>query len=383
VSTEKGSVFDRIAERMAACGAEDMVPLHIGDTYLPPAGPARLEGLEPGELPGYGGYAPTKGREELRLWCAAKAREVNRIPGVDPAWIQVTGGATSALFAAMRGCLEPGAEVLLTAPWWPVITTVCAAAGVGWREAPLYLQAAQDPGADLEALLEGVAGPGVKALYVSTPNNPSGVVLSREQLEQVAAFARRRDLLVLSDEAYEDFIFTGREHLSIAALPGMAERTVTTFSFSKTCALSGYRLGYAVAPPPIAARLEQVVTGSLYNAPTPAQGLVLRAMERREEWFPELRERYRLGWQAIREELALPSSGSEGGFFLFPDVGPALGGGDVWDLVDRLLAAGVSVSPGYVSGPSYRSHIRICFVSVEPERLREGVRRINRVVGRG
>src|SRR5262245_2013137 len=186
-------------------------------------------------------YLQTAGVPRLRELIAAKLRDKNQTPVDDPEHVLVTNGGIHGIYIVCRALLEPGDEVLVPDPLWPAgAGNVLAAKGVAvsW---PL-----RDSGKswhyDLDALVARIT-PKTRAIYLNSPHNPTGAVLSRADLERIAAIARERGLWVLSDEAYEDVVFDG-EHVSIASLPGMYERTIPMYTFSKSYAMTGLRLGY-------------------------------------------------------------------------------------------------------------------------------------------
>ena len=164
----------------------------------------------------------------------------------------MTAGGTHALFIAFQALLSPGDELLVLSPHWMAVPKLVALAhGARYRTMPAYLDLLEDrltPAAFADRLRLALR-PETRGIYVNTPNNPTGAVLTRPQLEAIAGVARERDLWVVSDEAYEHLLFDGAQHVSMASLPGMAERTVSVYTFSKTYAMTGWRVGYMVSPP--------------------------------------------------------------------------------------------------------------------------------------
>src|ERR1044071_1047911 len=189
-------------------------------------------------------YAPSSGIPELRAAIADKVRERNRIP-VDEENVIVLTGGMQGLFGAFQSTINPGDEVLVFSPYWTPIKDLIA-----------HCEGATVLVPTTEARREGFAQtlaryttPRTRAIYYNTPTNPSGVVFTRAEAEEVARFAQARDLVVIADEAYEDLVYDG-EHVSIASLDGMFERTITSYTLSKSYAMTGWRLGYAVAAEP-------------------------------------------------------------------------------------------------------------------------------------
>ena len=236
------SIFARLSERFRSL-PPDFVPMHIGDTWRLPPEEARLETLDWGRAPDLYRYSHPSGLAPLLEALARKLRERNGIPAT-PDWLQVTHGATHALSCAARTLLDPGDEVLLLAPYWPLIPGVLSSMGAVPVEVPFSSRLLDRPDEDVEALLEAARTPRTRAVYFATPNNPDGHVLTRAHLEALGGFLRRHDLFGLADEVYEDTLYDGRTHVSLASLPGMAERTLSVYSFSKSYALAGARVGY-------------------------------------------------------------------------------------------------------------------------------------------
>ena len=174
-------------------------------------------------------------------------RKKNGIPIGGPDEVMVTTGGIHGVFAICQGLLEPGDEVLVPDPEWPPAQGNVACARAVPVPYPLHESRGWRPDVDE---MRGSITPKTRAIYLNSPNNPTGGVLTRADLEAIADLARERDLWVISDEAYEDVLFDGHEHISIASLPGMYARTIPLYTFSKTYAITGLRLGYiAVARP--------------------------------------------------------------------------------------------------------------------------------------
>ena len=188
-------------------------------------------------------YAPSSGIPELRRAILEKVRTRNGIPCDDEAPVVVNGGMQG-LFAAFSTLLDPGDEVLLFSPYWTPIVDL-----IGYHKAQAVLvptAAARRKG--LAAALAEKTTPRTKLIYWNSPNNPTGDVFSRAETEEVAEFARERGLAVISDEAYEDLVYEGEPVVAIGSLPGMSERTITCYTLSKSYSMTGWRLGYVVAP---------------------------------------------------------------------------------------------------------------------------------------
>ncbi|MCU1277968.1 MAG: Aspartate aminotransferase, partial [bacterium] len=234
---------------------------------------------------------------------------------------------------------------------------------------------------DAAAILEPHITARTAALYLTTPNNPDGKQLARRHLEQLAELARRHDLWVLADEVYEDLAWA-EPHLSIASLPGMAERTLTVFSLSKSYALAGHRLGYVVGAAAPMHALRKIANHTVYNVPSLLQraALALVTDPSSRTWLAETKERYRQARDEAGALVQAPHFVPDGATYLFVDLSRWAPSGDLWPLVERLLDAGVSIAPGEQFGRDFARHARICFTAVAPDRLRVGLARMAAVL---
>jgi aspartate/methionine/tyrosine aminotransferase len=402
------SVFATLGEMMRRA-PPGVIQLHVGDAFCSPPAEARFEAPDwPTHEAEHGlyRYGHPHGLPELRAALAEKLRRRNGLmAGADD--VQVTCGATQAIFAGVRALLDPGDEVLVAAPYWPLIRGIVRAAGGVPVEVPLTQPLYDDPGADPAALLEPHVTPRTVALYLITPNNPDGKILSRAQLERLAAFCQAHDLWCLADEAYEEYVFpppraaapgaaSGRAaagavapaplHVSIGALPGMADRTLTSFTFSKSYAMSGTRLGYLYAPEPARAAMRRIANHVVYNPPDAAQWCGLGALRAGDAWVERMRRDY-----AEARDLtvdALRAAGAEfhapeGGAYVFARVPPRLAAGGSWAFIERAVQAGVSLAPGEAFGRDYTAWFRVCYTAVGADDLREGLARLARALASG
>jgi aspartate/methionine/tyrosine aminotransferase len=245
-------------------------------------------------------------------------------------------------------------------------------------EVPLSSRLFEDPSLDVGALFEEKATPRTRAVYLITPNNPDGKVLAPRQLESVARFAKARGLWVLSDEVYADYVYEGT-HASMARIEGMAERTLTVYSLSKSHALAGARVGFAVAPERVVAVARRISTHTVFNVPVASQRVAMAALAASDAWLEEARRRYR----AARDLAvgALAGTGVRlhvpgGGSYVFVDFAPVLGGRPLTDLLERAVDLGVLVAPGDAFGEGYATCARVCFTSCTEDRLGLGLARL-------
>jgi len=347
-----------------------LFPLQVGDTWLEPAVGARMEDLREADFPGLHRYGPTGGIAPLVDAIVAKLRERNAL-AVEPAQVLVTAGATSGLACAVSALCDPGEEVLICAPFWPLIRGIVRSQRATPVEVPFFDRVATI--ADALAALEAKRTARTVALYYSTPSNPSGRVLAGDWLEALAAWARRHDLWLLSDEVYEEFVYRG-EHVSTARFA--PERTISAFSFSKSYGMAGNRVGYLAGPAPAIAEAHKVSVHSAYHAPTAAQVAALRALEGGAEWVKRARESYaRVGREAAAL-LRLPEPA--GSCFLFADAAARLDERGLAGFLADCFADGVVVAPGASAGEAYGSWVRLCYTVLPPDAALEGVRRLAR-----
>ncbi|MEN8185347.1 MAG: pyridoxal phosphate-dependent aminotransferase, partial [Myxococcota bacterium] len=278
------AVFSPVGQPLA--GTRDLVPLNVGDTWMPPLEGARMQDLLEADHPELHRYTDPRGLPALLEGVTEKLRERNGID-CDPASVVITAGATGALACAVASCVEPGEEVLILAPFWPLIRGIVHTFRGRPVEVPFFdrVGSADDAVAAVEAKLSSRT----VALYVSTPSNPTARVLPEEWLVRLAELARRENLWLFSDEVYEDFVYRGK-HVSLARFA--PERTVSVFSFSKAYGMAGHRVGYLCAPPELASAAEKVVTHTCYQAPTAAQFAALRALELGGAWLQRARRSY-------------------------------------------------------------------------------------------
>ena len=330
------------------------------------------------ETPGWNTYTHYSGVDALREAIAAKAREYNGI-AADPdpfeGHIVVTAGATGAFSCLFDVIIEPGDEVLVFEPFYNYHLKSLALRGGRAHFIPLREPDWHFDPKDLEAQLS----PRTRAVLVNTPSNPAGKVFTREELGVIARCCLAHDLLAITDEVYEYMVYDGAEHVSLATLPGMAERTVTVTSFSKTLAITGWRLGYVIAPPPIAQKIGLVNEFNYACAPAPLQHAIVDAVRN----SPELRTLKSL-YAPKRDLLARALEGAgfrvsrpRGAYYLMADY-TALGFPDDYAAVRGLIEQiGVGCVPGSAFFTPGRGNnlVRFCFAFYDAG-LREAAGRL-------
>jgi aspartate aminotransferase len=346
-----------------------------GEPYMatpPPIKDAMNRALQRGETR----YAPSSGIPELRTAIVAKVARKNGIPADRESPIVVNGGMHG-LFASFATLLNPGDEVLLFSPYWtPIVDVITYHGAVPVR---VSTEAARRDG--LFRTLEQAATDKTRVLYWNSPVNPTGEVFSRAEVEEMSRFVFERGLAVISDEAYEDLIYEGESHVSPASLPGMEERTISVFTFSKTYSMTGWRAGYVIVPERYRAAMRSVVLYTINGVSTPTQWAALEALSFPDDFLREARE----GYRRRRDRLAagLASAGFQvekprAALYLFPKI-PAFLGSDSRKAAETLLdMVKVATVPGMVFGPEGEGHLRFSF-SVAEEMISGGVEALSTI----
>jgi N-succinyldiaminopimelate aminotransferase len=368
-----GSVYSALAHRLASHPGETY-PLHVGDTWMEPAEGCRMEDLHATTYPGMHRYATPQGLPRLLEVAAARIARRSGAP-CSPQQMLITTGATGALGAVAGTLLEDGDEVLLAAPYWPLISGIVSSFHGSPVPVPLIGEA--DSAATAVELFEARRSERTVAIYLNTPNNPTGEILPLDWLEALAAWATKHGLWILADEVYEDYVYDGRQTYLRALAP---ERTFSVHSFSKAFGMAGNRCGYLAGPSPVMTELRKIGTHSFYSAPTAAQLAGIRALEgAADEWLADAVEQYRqLGRSAAQRLGAPPPRGST---FLFLDVAEHLADRGLEGFLEDCVNQGLFLAPGPRFGP-YPTHVRLCFTSVEPQRVARGVEVLAGLLGR-
>jgi aspartate/methionine/tyrosine aminotransferase len=302
-------------------------------------------------------YAPSSGISELRAALSKKVKDRNRIPATVDDIIVVNGGMQG-LFGTFQSVLDPGDEVLLFSPFWTPIRdliTYCQAD-------PIFVSTADARQHGIAATLARHVSPRTRAIYYNTPQNPSGTVFDRADAEAVARFALENDLIVFADEAYEDLVYE-HDHVSIASLPEMFERTITSFTFSKSYSMTGWRIGYVVAKEPWMTGLRKTTLYSSNGVSTPSQWAALAALETPVSTLLEICGQYRQRRDLLirgLNELGLTCAPPPGAFYAFPDVSRVHHESRAAAAI-LLEKAQVATVPGIVFGEHGEGHLRFSF----------------------
>lgn len=351
---------------------EDILLLSVGDPDFdtpPPIVQAAIDSL----LNGHTHYTEVRGKRALRERIAARHRQRSGQP-VDADQVVVLPGAQCGLFSVAQCLLDPGDEVIVPEPMYVTYEALFGACGA--RVVPVPLRA--EFGFRLQAAdVAAAITPRTRALAINSPHNPSGASLPRATWEAIAALCLDHDLWLMSDEVYSELLFEG-EHVSPASLPGMAERTVTLNSLSKSHAMTGWRLGWAVAPRELAAHLENLALCMLYGLPEFIQDAACVALDSELPELAAMREAYRQRRDLVCRSLegcpGLHVLKPDGGMFVMVDIRAT--GLSAQAFAECLLdRQGVSVLAGEAFGPSAAGHIRVGLV-LGSAPLTEACRRI-------
>ena len=359
------SAYSTLAARLDRFAGESY-PLHVGDTWMEPPAGTRMEDLRVAEHPGMHRYASVHGLPALLDAIVERERAQTGL-ALERENVLVTAGATGGLGAVAGAILEPGDEVLVLAPYWPLIVGIVHSFH-GTPVAVPVLAGEVDTADGAVAACERRRGARTVALYLSTPNNPSGRLLPRAWVEALVEWAARHDFWVISDEAYEGFVYAG---VHTRALPLEPERTFLAQTFSKRYGVAGNRCGYIVGPREVMVELRKVSTHTFYSTPTAAQLSAVRALAGPgDTWAAAARAQYAETGRRAAERLGVPAPA--GSTFLFLDVAPSLDERGLAGLLSACVDRGLLVAPGPSFGP-YPTHVRLCYTAVEPERALRGV----------
>jgi aminotransferase len=361
-----------------AATMEDVVTLGIGEPNFTTPAHIMQKGID-SLLQGHTGYTSNSGTIELRR---AVSRLIERRYGLSydaESEVLITVGVSEALWLALRAVLDPGDEVLVVEPCFVANAAAVEMAG----GVPVPVQAHIDNDFQITgAALEAAVTPRTRAILLSYPNNPTGAVLERSYLLEVAAVAERHDLVVLSDEIYERLVYDW-EHISFATLPGMFERTIVMSGMSKSYAMTGWRIGYVTAPAPLVEAMRKLHQYLIMSAPTMGQEAALEAIEHGEAAVEEMRAQYDRRRRLIVDgfnALGLRCFEPRGAFYAFPSVA-VTGMGDEAFCECLLMEERVAVVPGSAFGSSGAGFVRASYATSE-ENIERALERMARFMQR-
>jgi aspartate/methionine/tyrosine aminotransferase len=323
---------------------------------------------------GYTRYPPAKGFSDLRRAIAEKLEDKNGIHADPNSEIFVAVGAMQAIFNTVLHLIDPGDEVIVIDPGYDYYSQIRLFGGI-----PVRVAAREENGFKVDPdELKKTVTPKTKLMILNTPANPTGALLDEEILKAISETAKAHEIFVLSDEPYEDIVFDGNRHVSMAAIDGMKELTVSAFTLSKSYAMTGWRVGYAVAPKPIVDEMEKLMEHMVSGVTAVAQRAALAAITGPQDCLDDMREAYRRRRQVVYDGLNAIEGISclmpESTFYAFPNV-TRLGLGS-WDLAKYLVKEHkVALVPGSIFGENGEGYLRLSFAAGTDE-LKEGLARI-------
>jgi aminotransferase len=362
-----------------ASGLDGVISLGLGDPdHATPAHivEAAKAALRDGRC---NGYTDPAGLIELRRAIAAKLRRDNGFEADPETEITVTTGGQEGLFLLIQCLLDPGDEILVQDPRYSSYDEAIRRAGAIGVELPTC----EAEGFDLDpAVVAARITPRTKAILLITPGNPSGSVISPDNLRAIAALAIEHDLLVIADEIYEKYVYEDAQHLSLASLPGMRGRTITLNGFSKTYAMTGWRLGYVVAPPALTTAIRSLKGTVSVCAPVPSQWAGVAAMEGPQDCVEFFRTSYderRRALMSALDDCGFTYGYPRGAFYIFANTSST--GIPAFELAHRLLLEGrVLVFPGTGFGENWKDYLRFSLLQPTPILL-EALNRLRLVLG--
>lgn len=360
-----------------AAKMEDVISLGVGEPDFVTPWPIRescVYGLEQG----YTSYTANRGLPELREEIARHYADVYETHYDAATDILVTVGVSEALDLAMRALLAPGDEVLIPEPCY-VSYQACTILAGG---IPVAVPAKQENEFRITpAELEEHVTPRTKVLLIGYPNNPTGAIMTREDLLAIADFAQEHDLIVISDEIYGDLTYGGEAHICFSSLPHMQERTLLLNGFSKAYAMTGWRIGYALGAPEIIAAMTKIHQYTMLCAPITAQLAAIEALRHGEKYMKKMVAEYDRRRRLIYEgfmKMGLNCFEPKGAFYIFPDITST--GYTSEEFAEKLLEAEhVALVPGSAFGDCGEGHVR-CSYATSVDKISEALARIENFV---
>jgi aminotransferase len=363
--------FDMLAEM------KDVISLTIGEpdfTTPEPIIRAAIASLEAGETH----YTANGGIIELRQLIAADLEARNGVTYDPRTELVITVGASEGLDATLRAVINPGDEVIHHEPCFVAYGPCIQLAG----GVPVAIPTTDRTDFRITAeMVEAAITPRTRAIFLGYPNNPTGAVLNREELTAIGAVAERHDLLVISDEIYEQLVYGDHQHTAFPSLPGMRERSVLIGGFSKSYAMTGWRIGYVAAPAALMAGIAKVHQYGIMCAPTAAQHAAMEAIRSGAPYVAEMRAEYdrrRRLMTGRLNQMGLLCFEPEGAFYCFPNI-TATGLDDETFAQELLREEKVAVVPGSAFGPSGAGHVRMCYATAYDD-IVEAMDRMERFV---
>ena len=365
--------FDIVAEM------DDVISLGVGEPDFDTPWHIRDEGIYSLEK-GRTFYTSNSGLKELRMEIAAYLQRTQGLEYHYLSQIFVTVGGSEAIDLAMRAMINPGDEVLIPQPSY-VSYEPCVVMADG---KPVMIELKEENQFRLTPEeLEAAITPKTKILVMPFPNNPTGAIMEREDLEKLVPIIEKHDLFVVSDEIYGELTYGGKKHVSIAALPGMQERTILINGFSKAYAMTGWRLGYACGPKEVIGQMVKIHQYCIMCAPTTSQYAAVEALRNGDEDVRRMRESYDERRRFVLftlKEMGLPCFEPEGAFYVFPCIREFGMTSDEF-ATNLLKEEKVAIVPGTAFGDCGEGYLRISY-AYSIESLKKALKRLENYVRR-
>ena len=327
---------------------------------------------------GYTRYPPAKGFADLRQAIAGKLKTENGIDADPDTEIFVSVGAMQGIFNTCLHLLEPGDEVIVIDPGYDYYSQIRLFGGV-----PVTVPVYEENRFKVDPQdIQKAVSPKTKFMIINTPSNPTGAVFDRDSLRDIAAIAQKDNILVLSDEPYEHIVFDGQAHVSIGALEGMKELTISAYTLSKSYAMTGWRVGYVTAPKPLIDEMEKLMEHMVSGVTAVSQRAALAAIRSDQQCVRDMVAAYEKRRRIVHEGLNAIDGIScilpESTFYAFPNITRT--GLSSWDLAKKLVREQqVAVVPGSIFGPNGEGFLRVSFAADENQ-LHKGIERIRKGV---
>lgn len=342
-------------------------PIHIKD--------AAIKALNEG----FTHYTPSAGISELRQAVSDKLKKDNNLEYDAESEITITCGGIGGIFSTLQALVNPGDEVIVSDPVWPVYLGVLSL--LEGNPVPVVLKEEDRFNMMPEKIREKITSK-TKAIMINSPNNPTGGVMTEENLMRIADLAKKHGVFVLSDESYEKLILGDTKHLSIASLPGMRDLAITQFTLSKTYAMTGWRVGYVAAHKDIMAAIRKVSLYTITHVTSIAQKAAVAALKGPQECVDDMMKKFKVRGETLARGLNATGKIScmppEGAFYLFANITKLSMKSE--DFVMRMIKeAGVSAVNGSSFGASGEGYVRFCFAN-SLENIKEAVVRIEKFI---
>ncbi len=327
---------------------------------------------------GYTRYPPAKGFADLRQAIAEKLKKKNGIDTDPDSEIFVSVGAMQGIFNTCLHLLDTGDEVVVIDPGYDYYSQIKLFGGV---PVPVPVYETNQFKVDPEDIRKAVS-PKTKFMIINTPSNPTGAVFDADSLREIAAIAQKDNILVLSDEPYEHIVFDGKEHVSIGAMEGMKDLTISAYTLSKSYAMTGWRVGYVAAPKPLIDEMEKLMEHMVSGVTAVSQRAALAAIRCDQQCVKDMVQAYEKRRRIVHEGLNAIEGIScilpESTFYAFPNITKT--GLSSWDLAKKLVREQqVAVVPGSIFGKMGEGYLRVSFAADETQ-LHKGIERIRKGV---